>query len=180
MSRLPIALEHLQVASPCNAAWDDMTGDDRVRFCGQCKLKVYNLSEVTRPEAEALVGEAGGRLCVRLYRRADGTVLTRDCPVGLRAFRRRLARVAAGVAAVLALVIGAGGLLGAGRGSRTRLRDLEPFSRLTNRLAPPGVTNGTFAIMGEIACPPPAAGGSTPPIQIELGRLAAPDHQNGR
>ncbi len=58
-------------------------------------------------------------------------------------------------------------------------RDLEPFSRLTNRLAPPGVPTGTPVIMGEIACPPPAAGGSTPPNQVELGRMAAPDRQNG-
>ncbi|HVR40948.1 MAG TPA: carboxypeptidase-like regulatory domain-containing protein, partial [Thermoanaerobaculia bacterium] len=36
-----------------------------------------------------------GRVCARLYRRADGTVLTRDCPTGLRALRRRASRVAA-------------------------------------------------------------------------------------
>jgi hypothetical protein len=42
-------------------------------------------------EAERLVVEKEGRLCVRFHRRADGTVLTRDCPVGLR---RWLARAA--------------------------------------------------------------------------------------
>jgi hypothetical protein len=38
-----------------------------------------------RDEATALLQQAGkGRVCVRFYRRADGTVLTQDCPVGLR------------------------------------------------------------------------------------------------
>ncbi len=62
-----------------------MEGDDRRRFCAQCKLHVHDVSKMTRDEAEQLMrGAANGRVCVRLFRRADGTVLTRDCPVGLR------------------------------------------------------------------------------------------------
>jgi hypothetical protein len=38
---------------------------------------------MTRRDAEALLKETNGNLCARLYRRADGTVLTEDCPVGL-------------------------------------------------------------------------------------------------
>jgi hypothetical protein len=42
---------------------------------------------------------------MRLYRRADGTVITRDCPVGLRAVRRRVSRAAgAAFAAVLSFL----------------------------------------------------------------------------
>ena len=48
-----------------------------------------------KTEAERLVVETEGRLCVRFYQRFDGTVLTRDCPVGVRAARRRLARTIA-------------------------------------------------------------------------------------
>jgi hypothetical protein len=72
-----------------------MEGDDRVRFCRECNLNVYNLSGMTRREAESLVAGASVRLCARFYRRADGTMLTKDCPVGLRALRRR-ASLAAG------------------------------------------------------------------------------------
>ena len=32
-----------------------MTGDDRVRFCDRCRKNVYNLSSLTREQAEALV-----------------------------------------------------------------------------------------------------------------------------
>ena len=51
-----------------------MKGDQRVRFCDQCKLNVYNLSEMSRPAAERLVLQTEGRLCVRYYQRADGTM----------------------------------------------------------------------------------------------------------
>ena len=34
-------------------------------------------------------------MCVRLFKREDGTVLTRDCPVGAKTRRRRRAAVAA-------------------------------------------------------------------------------------
>lgn len=52
-----------------------------------------------------MITSTEGRICGRLYRRADGTLLTRDCPVGLRALRRRVARVAgATLAAVLGLL----------------------------------------------------------------------------
>ena len=76
-------LNDIQIATPCPAKWEDMTGDDRTRFCGQCNLHVYNIVSMTGPEAETLIRQTEGRLCVRLHRRADGTVLTRDCPVGI-------------------------------------------------------------------------------------------------
>jgi hypothetical protein len=77
-------LDQIKIASPCSADWDRMEGDDRVRFCSECKKNVFNISAMTRRDAEALIQEKNGDLCTRLYRRSDGTVLTEDCPVGLR------------------------------------------------------------------------------------------------
>lgn len=91
---LPV-LETLQIASPCSANWDEMAGDDRVRFCGQCAKNVYNLSAMPRDEAEAFLVANEGQVCVRLYKRADGTVINADCPVGVQRKRRRRAAVAA-------------------------------------------------------------------------------------
>jgi hypothetical protein len=71
-----------------------MTGNEQIRFCGQCNLNVYNLSGMTKREAEALITRNEGRLCVRYYRRKDGTILTDNCPVGLRALKRRVSRLA--------------------------------------------------------------------------------------
>src|SRR5215475_207159 len=78
-------LHRIRIASPCSADWNLMKGDDQVRFCSHCAKHVYNLSAMTRPDAETLLRETEGRVCTRFYQRADGTVLVQDCPVGLRA-----------------------------------------------------------------------------------------------
>src|SRR5262245_26227769 len=88
------SLDRLYVSSPCNADWETMPGDERVRFCSQCHLNVYNISALTRKQAEKLIAETEGRLCAKLYRRADGTIITRDCPIGIRAIKRRVSYVA--------------------------------------------------------------------------------------
>ncbi len=62
-----------------------MKGDDRVRFCEECNLHVYNFSAMTPVEINRLVAQREGRLCARLYQRVDGTTLTKNCPVGFRA-----------------------------------------------------------------------------------------------
>src|SRR5262245_39374576 len=90
MPRFTNRLKHVRVASPCKADWDEMIGTDRARCCGQCSLNVYNLSALTRDEAESLIARTEGRLCVRYYRRNDGSILTQDCPVGLRAVQMRV------------------------------------------------------------------------------------------
>jgi hypothetical protein len=74
---LPL-LDSLRIASPCNASWDDMIGDDRVRFCGQCAKNVYNLSAMSRDDAEALIQAKEANFCARMFKRADGTVMTSD------------------------------------------------------------------------------------------------------
>jgi hypothetical protein len=100
-------LPQLKIASPCSADWDSMVGDERVRFCGQCNLHVYNISEMSRDAASALISSTDGRLCARFYRRSDGTVLTRDCPTGLRAIRARASRAAgAALSTILSLFSG--------------------------------------------------------------------------
>lgn len=104
-------LERLRIASPCKASWDEMVGDERVRFCGSCQKNVYNLSGMRREEATALIKDRTGEICVRMYRRADGTVLTADCPVG--ATKKNVRRLA-----VLATGGGALALAGAGLWAR--------------------------------------------------------------
>jgi len=94
-------LQNIRIASPCPASWEQMAGDERVRHCSECKLNVYNLSAMTRVEAEELLQRREGRLCVRYYRRKDGTILTQDCPRGLRAAAQRLTRIASAALAAL-------------------------------------------------------------------------------
>src|SRR5262245_61116554 len=107
MNRESTLLDRIQIASPCSASWSEMHGVDRVRFCGQCKLNVYNLSNMTRKEAETLLRETEGRICVMYFERADGTILTNDCPIGFLALRRRLARVRCAVTSIFATLVSA-------------------------------------------------------------------------
>jgi hypothetical protein len=104
-------LDDVDVASRCDVSWASMEGDSDVRYCGSCKKHVYNLSMMSRAEAEAVLvaAKATEGMCVRLYRRADGTVITDDCPVGVR--RRRFWRRTSGVAAAGILIAALGSVL---------------------------------------------------------------------
>ncbi len=153
-----IPLETIQVAKPCHADWDAMTGDAQVRHCGSCRQNVYNLSEMTRAQAEAVILENEGHLCVRFYTRADGTVLTQDCPVGLRAFRLKVARKLSWAAA-LALAC----LTGAWRGETAHAVTKSP-----PKAAAPANTRKAS---------PPAKPHTVPPRpQVLMGKPLPPPH----
>jgi hypothetical protein len=94
------SLDYIRVASPCPADWNEMFGDERKRFCSECKLNVYNLSGMKRREAEELVFNLEGRLCVSFFKRADGTVITADCPVGWALLKRRVSKAATAAASI--------------------------------------------------------------------------------
>jgi hypothetical protein len=151
MSNGTFSLDVVRLASPCNVPWDAMSGDARFRFCPQCRLNVFNLSEMTRKEAEALVLQAEGRLCIRFYRRTDGTILTSDCPVGVRAVRRKRALLAAMATAVLLTLGGWSLALVVGMQKKeevyARLRSMEPFHTVLEWLdpTPPGWGSGWMA-----------------------------------
>jgi hypothetical protein len=100
-------LANLKVASPCSARWSDMDGDERARFCAQCQKHVYNLSSLSADEAVALIRAKEGTLCARFYQRADGTVLTADCPVGAAQVWTRFRRLVAAAAALVLFGIAA-------------------------------------------------------------------------
>ncbi|CAN5917984.1 hypothetical protein BH11MYX3_BH11MYX3_09390 [soil metagenome] len=103
-AKLPI-LDNIRVATPCSADWTKMSGDERVRACGDCKKSVYNLSDLTRDEAQALLIELNGKLCARYFQRTDGTILLKDCSIGV-ARKRKHKVIAASAAALLACIGG--------------------------------------------------------------------------
>jgi hypothetical protein len=137
-------VNNLKIASPCPVAWETMNGDERKRFCDMCSLNVYNVSEMTRDEAEKFIGNAEGRICARIYRRADGTVITKDCPVGLRAYRKRAARFAgAAFSTILGLFS-----IGYGQTSQEKHQDVVLAAEL--KISAPRDQNGKTGLSGVI------------------------------
>jgi len=77
---------------------------------------------MTKQEAEQLILRAEDRLCVRYYRRRDGTIITRNCPVGIQAIKDKFRSTKATlIAAALSLVSYTTALIG----FRSELPDLR-------------------------------------------------------
>jgi hypothetical protein len=135
-------LDQARVAAPCPAHWDDMKGDDWTRHCSLCRLNVYNLSDMTEDEAEKLLANRQGRLCVRYYLRPDGKVMTKDCPKGLRALRQKAVKKLAFAASLLLTAAGCGK-------TADKIKEITGLSMLQKLRG---------AEMGEVAMPSPLSG----------------------
>ena len=144
-------LRHVRVARPCSADWSAMEGTDRARHCALCRLTVYNLSEMTADEARAFVEGAEGRTCVRFYRRADGTVLTRDCP-GPRPAPPTRAQKALMVAALAGAFVASDAAVDAARDA-FRQADAPPVAWSNDVVMGEMVWEGP--VMGTVDVPPP-------------------------
>jgi hypothetical protein len=165
-------LDNLRVATPCRANWDRMLGDDRVRHCNDCNKSVFNLSAMTRDQAEALIVAKNGDLCARYYQRADGTILLSDCTVGVsQRNKRRL--VAAGA---LALLAGTSAAAMEKHKSNdftmgdVRVNTTMQFAKPVPPPTPP-IIHDPMPTMGAIAMPiaPPP-----PPVHPLMGKIAVP------
>jgi hypothetical protein len=150
MSRYQSPLDNIRIASPCSANWNEMYGNDRMRHCGDCKLNVYNLSGMSREAAENLVMNAEARLCVRFYRRLDGTIITENCPVG---WAKVKARAKVYVTAAFSLLM-------------TLMGGLFVVSLFSSRK--------TVPMMGEIVVRPTP----TPEVHMTMGAVALNTNSN--
>lgn len=149
-------LANVGIASPCHARWGHMVGDERARFCRACSKHVYNLSAMTAEAATALIREKEGQLCARFYQRADGTVLTADCSVGVaRGWGRLRSWISAGAtAAIMAF-------FGVGRGQAAPGGEVPtPGKPLKPNLVP-----GGSLVMGVVCLRPPA---TNAPVKIKI------------
>ena len=163
-------LDQIRIASPCTADWTSMSGDDQSRFCGSCHKQVYNIATMTSDDAVTLIQAHEGKVCVRLYRRADGTVLTADCPVGARSVVRRTKQLVTTAFTVTA--IAAGGMMlpnllqaqASGRPFSKAPVVQKAVALWSELLVWMGIQGPPRAIMGDICAPAP-----TVPVPIEGG-----------
>ncbi|MBV9470967.1 MAG: hypothetical protein JOZ57_17155, partial [Abitibacteriaceae bacterium] len=151
-------LSQMQIAAPCQSSWDKMPGGDQVRFCQSCYKNVYNLSHMTRTEAVQLVTQTEGHSCARYYRRADGTIMTEECPVGLhrvhrplKCFRAAMLGFFAPLLGFVAVVLGTK-LTGAttnpqvgATGPIARLRSRQPFQTIGAWIDPTPINDAVIA-----------------------------------
>jgi len=157
-------LDALRIATPCPVSWESMTGDDRKRFCSSCSLHVYDVSALTSRAAERLVRSASGkRLCLRLWRRADGRVVTRDCGRVRAAIARRTAWVRSVAAAVMAFFA----LPGCSDAPEGKQGTGTPVAEPPSTITP---TTGIVAMPAPDPSATPRDDGATP----EMGGVRAP------
>jgi hypothetical protein len=157
-------LNNIKIASPCSADWNAMVGDDRKRFCGDCKLNVYNLSDMSKVDAENFLLASEGRVCVRFFKRADGTVLTQDCPVGWAKVKRKISRTATAAFGLFAGLFG--GLFAFGFFKKAEVHTMGSMEVAQPKNATVGTVaeqpTNTSVIMGNFSMP----------IRVEKGELA--------
>jgi hypothetical protein len=170
-----------------------MTGNDSVRFCSQCSLNVYNITNMTDKEAEAVFakGANGDRLCARLYRRPDGTIMTDNCPRALRKIRNASRWLKTKIVACFGLLASLAAPAQADNPNQTKSQakdepefvlkwdevkakskkggktEVDKTTKGANPGANPGGNIGR-PTMGAIRVPTPAE-------QAELGKIAAPN-----
>src|ERR1700733_14192487 len=99
------------IAAPCQFGWENMIGNDATRFCGGCNLQVYNTSVISSAEVQNILNMDADQVCLRIYRNADGTIITDECPRWLRPLRRGWRRIAKIAVAIVAIAASAQGVL---------------------------------------------------------------------
>lgn len=174
MNNFTNPLNSLKIASPCSANWDEMQGDNRKRFCGDCKLNVYNLSGMTKNEAEELLNNSEGRLCVRFYQRTDGTVLTQDCPVGWAKIKQKVSKTAAAFASlIIGLVSGLGFTAAYDKSDSGMMvgQLATPQSTPKPKATPKPIPSETPVIMGAVAVPKNTP--KPPPPKQMMGKIVS-------
>lgn len=169
-------VNQLKIAKPCSASWGEMSGDEQRRFCGACKKNVYNVAGMTEREVGDLISQSEVMPCLRLTRRADGTVLTRDCPVGVKRFRQRaflgaMACLAFGFTAVGA-VLGREKKSWEGDRLADHLRTKPVIGPVVDRLCPTSVLAGEM-----MPLPLPTTGKIAVPAHVVTTGIAAPNER---
>lgn len=163
MVRFDSPLKNLKLASPCSADWSAMEGNERKRFCGECKLNVYNLSGMSKYDAENLLRLSEGRLCVRYFQRPDGSILTQDCPIGWAKMKQKFKAFAAAAGALLISLLGGIFFISAiGRKTNIVRKIVIPFTTPTPKYEP---------LMGAIAMPSPTPKASPSPTLSDMPKM---------
>jgi hypothetical protein len=173
-------LNNIKIASPCSADWNQMIGNERKRFCGSCKLNVYNLSDMSKIEAESFLMASEGRVCVKFFKRVDGTILTKDCPVGWAKVKQKVSRTATAAFGLIAGLFGGLFAFTSMKNEKPRFMGKVPVSNSNTMTmgAIPIHENSNRETMGDIALPTNNIGEEVGAIAVkrveEINRIKKP------
>lgn len=118
-----------------------MTGDEKMRACSLCSKNVYNISNMSRQEAEdLLLSNEPGSVCVGYFRRSEGMIVTDECPVGLRRLRNGCRWLLRTAAAAVSLLLSAN-LFGVGKVWASEFLEGKPLLLAQSREARFGAAN---------------------------------------
>lgn len=141
-----ISLAQVRVAEPCPMSWDEMSGDGPARFCSHCQKHVHNLSAMREDEAQRLICESAGRLCVAYVPDEQGA------PTALAYAPQKRPRYGWRLVAMIAA------LGGAASAFATVLYWPKP------PVAVPPIVKGKMMIAGEMIIAPPSKVPTTCPV----------------
>ncbi|MBX3114779.1 MAG: hypothetical protein KF836_09465 [Fimbriimonadaceae bacterium] len=149
----------VRIAKPCPKDWNEMTGDDQSRFCSHCEKSVHNLAELSAGDAEQLLCNTSGRVCIRMVSGPQGSFKTKQ------GWFRRVALAGAATLTLVPLTA-----CGPTENSGMVGKVLEPDQTQPD----PGYKSN--ADIGEAAAEPPQVMGDVaPPNIVEQGE-AAPEN----
>ena len=145
----PHDLSDLVITTPCSMDWNRMDGDARTRYCSQCEKYVFNIAAMTRSEAMQLIGIGDRKVCARIFRRPDGTIVTSECAPPVPVAKRR--RLQFSIGALVTLVTSSAALFAMTPWIGKHIR---PY--LQSWSATPQNTPNMLCTMGDVALAPPS------------------------
>jgi hypothetical protein len=100
-------LDRVSIARPCASDWNQMAGDGQTRFCSACNKKVHDFSKMSRQQAARIVIASCGKLCARITRDGNGSIISLEPSPTIRTTGTRPSPL---VAAVLGVTLTVGGV----------------------------------------------------------------------
>lgn len=140
-------LRKLRVAEPCSENWNEMFGNDRVRYCCHCAKSVNDISAMSPKEALRLVKRSRGNICIRYIEHP----VTKEPVIAGRLYQiaRRAPALAAGV---VGATLGLSAMTYAQGGTRTAPQQTDSAIAVNiDKEMPSG--SGTAVIWGTVTDP---------------------------
>ena len=167
-------LDPIRMAFECPLRWEKLIGGDRTRHCAACDKHVFNLSAMTRIEAQRLLDDSETPICIRVEVGADGRAR----------FQPALPGLAASAAVVAAAAIVAVGPSPPSAPLAAPSAQVQAVGAKAACALPPMIVPAPPPVvrMGEpalVAPPPPTpappvVAPAPPPVEHPMGKVAQP------